>query len=142
MNEIIYLLDNNIIGRLGRARLQSEFVSKHCRVTDEVLYEAGPDRRALLDEIRLPTTGETLDVLKTIMQSIPIGDTALVDLYRNKGAADPLMVASAIIAERDSAQLLFGPKWVIATEDSAVRTLASAHGIGTVSFAELRSLIT
>ncbi len=55
---------------------------------------------------------------------------------------DPLIVASAIVAQRDLAQLLFGPKWVIATEDSAVRTLASAHGIGTVSFAELRSLIT
>lgn len=141
MNEIIYLLDNNIIGRLGRARLQSAFVSQHCRVTDEVLYEAGPDRRVLLDGIRLPTTGETLMVLKTIMQSVPVGDTALVDLYRNKGAADPLIVASAIVAGRENAHALFGPEWMIATEDSAVRALANAHGIATVSFAELRTLI-
>jgi hypothetical protein len=60
---------------------------------------------------------------------VPEVDTTLVNLYANKGAADPMLVACALDGTQESASLLFGPTWIIVSNDKAVRAKAAAFDI-------------
>ena len=63
------------------------------------------------------------------MGTVRKGDTALLNLYSNKGAADPMIIACALDAMREAAALLFGPNWIIVSNDNAVRAKAGELGV-------------
>lgn len=63
------------------------------------------------------------------MATVPKDDTALVNLYANKGGADPLLVACALDGMQETADQLFGPNWIIVSNDKAVRAKASEFGV-------------
>lgn len=137
-----YLLDNNVLGRLSENQRQSEFVHNYCWIPEEVLHEA----RWLPDITRLatrayPTTISVLDMLRVVMEHVPVDDVKLIDLYHNRGNADPLLVACALDAIREQSQFLLGRPWVIVTEDRAVREIAGRLGIDVISHADLLALI-
>lgn len=126
MNEEMYLVDNNALSHLSPAQRASEFFHTRCRIPSEVLYEAEgyPDSDAL-KAVEYATTASVLRFLRTVMATMPEEDTALVNLYANKGAADPMLVACAMDAMQKTASLLFGPTWVIVSNDKAVRAKAA-----------------
>lgn len=128
----MYLVDNNVLSHLSPAQRASRFFSERCRVPSEVIHEAGgPAEAALPKEVEYPVTVRLLDVLREIMSTVIPGDMSLVDLYANKGSADPLLIACALDATRDDERFLVRPTWVIVSDDKAVRRKASDFTIET-----------
>lgn len=142
MNQTFYLVDSNALVALRRERIRSDFFRSYCRVTDDVLREAyeHPDA-ALLSKGRYDLTPSVLEWVRDVMKSVAVGDTALVDLYGNKGAADPGLVASALDARALDEGHLFVDTWVIVTNDRAVEASAALHNIETLRPAELAARI-
>lgn len=130
MNEDMYLIDNNVLSHLSSAQRTSEFFLSRCRIPSEVLHEAeGYFDAAAAREVEYPTTASVLGFLQAVMATVPEADTALVNLYANTGAADPLLVACALDGIQESEKCLFGPTWFIVTNDKAVRAKASEFGV-------------
>ena len=134
MSEVHYLLDTNALSRLTRAERASRFVRTRCGITEDVLWES----RGLADAQQLkalvqPTTAHALTVIQEIMAEVPAGDLKLINLYGNKGAADPGLVACAIAARARSNDTLFQQDWVVVTDDGEVRTTAERFDIGWIS---------
>lgn len=126
MNEEMYLIDNNALSHLSPAQRTTEFFHARCRIPSEVLHEAdGYSDAEVLKEAEYPTTASVLKFLQTIMATVPEDDTSLVNLYANKGAADPILVACALDGMRETANQLFGWTWVIVSNDNAVRAKAT-----------------
>lgn len=136
MNDTFYLLDNNALTRLNSAQRASTFFVEQCRVPDEVLYEAGPARAAGLESTRYPTTPEVLRAVQTVMATVPVGDIELVDLYHNKGNADPFLVACALVEQEHAAPMLVRPQWVVVTDDAAVQRTAEEFEIAWLTSAD------
>lgn len=130
MNEWMFLVDNNVLSHLTIQQRASTFFQDHCRLPTEILHEAqGYPDASILSGIEYPTTARMLGHLTRVMVSIPDDDTTVIDLYRNKGAGDPLLVACALDAMDDTRDLLIFPTWVIVSGDNAVHTLAARHHI-------------
>jgi len=142
MNNTYYLVDNNALVALGWARRETKFFRDRCRVSEDVLYEArfASDTTALT-ALTYKVSPRMLEQVRTVMRTVPPGNTELVDLYKNKGAADPLLVATVLDAvERDDGSL-FPDAWVIVTRDKALVSKAKEFGIPTLSPEQLAELI-
>ena len=142
MNQTKYLVDNNALLHLGRTRRATRFFREHCRISDDVLHEARflPDLEAL-KTLRYEVTPSVLRHVHAIMESVPPGDTALVDLYQNTGSADPVIIASALDAIDREDGVLLPDDWVVVTRDKAVLEKALEFGIDSMTPPELASLI-
>lgn len=141
MNGRRYVIDSNALSKLTRPQRASAFFREHCRVPSEVIHEA----RFFADEgefdhVEYSTTGSLLSVLREVMESVAIGDTGLIDLYANKGAADPILVACALEAKREEEAFLLPMTWAIVTDDKAVRSKSVDFEIETLSSAEFLAL--
>jgi len=125
MNEEMYFLDNNALSHLTRAQRSSAYFRERCRLPSEVLHEAMgyPDAEAF-EAVEYTTTSSVLELVRAVMETEREGDTALLNLYANKGAADPMIIACALDATRETAALLFGPTWIVVSNDNAVRAKA------------------
>ncbi|WP_058234002.1 hypothetical protein [Devriesea agamarum] len=137
-----FVIDTNTLSQLGRKRRASEFFLENAVIPEEVMHEAAgfPDIAALQDK-KYPTTPRVLHWLSKIMESISPGDTRLVDLYANRGNADPLVVACALEGKEHNDPILFGPKWVVVTGDEAVRNKAQEFELEVISNPEFAALI-
>ncbi|HAM21198.1 MAG TPA: hypothetical protein DCQ04_02790 [Actinobacteria bacterium] len=135
-------MDNNALIALKHHRVASDFFRAYCHVTTDVLREGGghPDF-AQLKASAYPLTPAVLVQIRTVMAGVAAGDTTLVDLYANKGTADPGLVASALDAIAANEGALFEDEWSIVTNDRAVENAAARHGIMTIKPAELSALI-
>lgn len=134
----MYLIDNNALGPLGD-RKKSAFFAEHCRVSADVAHESRRAKHAeLLSSLTIEPTPAMLGQLTSVMNSIPVGDTALVDLYNNKGTADPLLVAMAVVL---STEHLFSEDWVIVTNDKAVAAKAGEFEVESMTPQDLARLI-
>jgi predicted nucleic acid-binding protein len=142
MSQNYYLVDNNALIALTRRRLQTPFFAEHCRVTADVLQEASehPDRR-LLETLVEQTTAGVLQRVREVMTSIDVGDTRLVDLYANKGAADPGQIAAALVHVTSQVEYLLPDVWTVVSLDQAVLDTADRHHIATMRPAQLAELI-
>ncbi|WP_374974652.1 hypothetical protein ACEYYH_12155 [Microbacterium trichothecenolyticum] len=130
MNEELYLLDNNALSHLTRAQRASTFFHERCALPSEIIHEAdGYPDAATFRDVEYPTTANVLTHLRTVMATVPANDTRLVNLYANKGAADPMLVACALDGMDEAAALLWGPTWVVVSNDNAVRAKAAELGV-------------
>ena len=142
MNETKYLVDNNALVILKGDGIRSEFFRNHCRVTADVLWEASENpEQAVLARIANDFTPELLEQIRVVMKTVDDGDTGLVDLYRNTGAADPGLVASVLDAMAADNGKFFSDTWVLVTNDHAVATKAAEFGVVTIKPDELARLI-
>lgn len=130
MIEEMYFIDNNVLSHLSPAQRASEFFRAQCRIPAEVLHEAdGYADTDALKAVEYPTTMSVLKFLQKVMATVPEGDTTHVNLYANKGAADPLLVACALDGKKESESWLFGPAWIVVSNDKAVRAKAAEFDI-------------
>lgn len=141
MNDTFYLIDNNVLGKLTSSQLGSAFFAEYCRVPDEVLHEAGPARAEALQALRYPTNVAVLSALQTVMATVAADDIKLVDLFRNKGTADPFLIACALVEQQNSADMLIRSEWVVVTDDGAVRHKAEEFGVMWSSSTEFAALL-
>jgi hypothetical protein len=137
-----YLLDNNVLSKISVSDRRGPFMKSHCRVPAEVLYEAqgypdGDELSALL----YPTTPAVLRALVEVMATVNPADTSLIDLYHNRGNADPILVACAIVARDENASLLFGEAWSVVSDDHAVQLKATDFNIGFLTSGEFLVLV-
>lgn len=137
-----YVVDTNVLSNLGRRRRGSSFFRRNAVIPEEVLHEAAgfPDLLQLRDNC-YPTTPRVLELLVDIMASVPKGDTRLVDLYKNLGSADPMIVACALAGSEDDSQYLGAEEWKIVTEDVAVISKAKEFGIDVVTLSSFMEFV-
>lgn len=140
--ERAYMIDSNALSKLSRQQRVSDFFQENCHVPSEVLHEARffPDIDALKDN-EYPMTGRVLEILIEVMATVSVDDTKLVDLYANRGNADPIVVACAVDGQRASQHMLFGPNWVVVSNDKAVRAKAEEFGIEVWTSAEFAAIL-
>ena len=138
MNETIYLVDNNALLALKGERIRSEFFRLFCRVTSDVLAEAGthPDR-ARLEDCVLERSPAMLESVRDVMKLETPGAADLIDLYKNKGAADPGLLAAILVEQSASVGTFFADEWVLVTSDAAVIDRAGKLGIISIAPREL-----
>lgn len=138
-----YLIDNNALSHLTQDQRASAFFRDRCHIPSEVLHEARgfPDFESLKAN-EYPTTAQVLNVLIEVMATIPVDDTKLVDLYSNRGNADPLLVACAVDAQRRSSEgVLFAPTWVVVSDDKAVQAKAGEFGITVMANSQFAAVL-
>lgn len=142
IDERLYLVDNNALAKLSKGQRSSTFFKMKCRLPSEVLHEARgfPDYKSFVAQEYL-TTPSVLRQLMRVMNSVSAQDTKLVDLYANLGNADPLIIACALDALRENEGKLFGPIWIIVTNDGAVSSKASEFGIETMTSTDFEIVI-
>lgn len=142
MTRTLYLVDNNALATLKQQRIRSAFFTEHCRLTTDVLREANehPDL-TVLQTTEYAVSPDVLEQMRTVMKAVDPDDTGLVDLYRNKGMADPGLIASALNAMEAERQTLLPDKWVIVTNDRAVRAKAAELGVPTMEPVDLAACI-
>lgn len=140
--ETRYLVDNNALNVLRRRHIQTAFFRDHCQVTTDVLWEARehPEEAALKRNSR-PQTAALVAHIRDVMKTVAAGDTRLVDLYGNKGAADPGLVGSILEATADDANKLISEVWTLVTKDRAVAIKAAEFGINVITPAALVEFI-
>ncbi|HEY1118339.1 MAG TPA: hypothetical protein VGE43_11585 [Acidimicrobiales bacterium] len=142
MNETWYLLDNNALLTLTRAERSGRFVRERCRIPTEVLYEAqGYPDIAALRRLEFEMNPDILERVRRVMASVSPKDAALVDLYANKGNADPILIATAMYARELSETTLLPDEWVVVTNDRAVQRTAAQFGVPTLRSNEFRGLV-
>lgn len=137
-----YVVDTNALTHLRRHRRSSSFFRENAVIPSEVLHEADgfPDI-GMLHENLYPTTAQVLDWLIKVMATIPPDDRTLVDLYANRGGADPLVVACALDGQARDSVYLDSPEWVVVTGDDAVRDKAEEFELTVLSNAEFAAII-
>ncbi|MER3386863.1 MAG: hypothetical protein RIC81_00795 [Microcella pacifica] len=130
MNEERYLLDNNALSHLTAPQRSSTFFYDRCHLPSEIVYEAQgyPDANEFKN-VEYPTTSRVLSHLSAVMATVPADDISLVNLYSNKGAADPMLIACALDGMEEAASHLWGPTWVVVSNDHAVRAKATELGV-------------
>lgn len=140
MSDRRYLIDNNALSRLTPEQRLSSFFRERCRVTTDVFHEASGYVESEIRDLEEPVTVAVLTRLVNVMGSVTPGDTSLVDLYANKGAADPVMIACALELQAIQDSTLFPDEWVIVTDDKAVTTAAQGHGVSVLNSARFQAL--
>lgn len=141
MSTTKYLVDNNALNFLSARHRSTDYFKGNCRVPEEVAHEAGARRAELLAPLTVPMSARILNEVATVMKTVPVGDKSLVDLYGNKGAADPILVATALVLNSPKKPTLFDDEWVIVTHDGAVRDKANEFNIRAMMPAELAEVI-
>lgn len=138
----VYVLDNNALSFLKQEHRASIFFTTHCRIPQDVLREAAgfPD----IDELRqleYPMTEGVITRLIEVMNSVPVGDTSLVNLYANTGNADPLVVATALDGVRSNDSALFGVTWTVVSGAKAVQAKAREFDINVITNQEFLTIV-
>ena len=126
MNRTFYLVDNNALIRPGAngSRSSSRPTARHHRRAPRGTRASRPGTPCAG---RIPVTPAVLDRVRPVMRTVEVGDIGLVDLYGNKGTADPGLIASALDALAADEGKLFPDAWVIVTNDRAVEASAAEH---------------
>lgn len=142
MNETHYLVDNNALIAIGAKRARSTFFVKWCHVTADVIYEADehPFLRDL-EQLALPRTARTLEIVRDVMSTENVGDISLVDLYKNLGAADPGLIAAVLEIQAQDAGTFFPDNWRIVSNDKGVKRKGGEHAIDVLQASQLSNLI-
>lgn len=138
MNRRRYLVDNNALSQLTSAQRTSLLFRESCQITSDVLYEARGYVEAELADLEVPLTPAVLNRLIEVMAALHPGDVRLINLYTGKGAADPVMVASALEAQSFEDATLFPDTWVIVTDDKAVANTARHFGLEALPSSDFR----
>lgn len=141
-DDSFYLLDNNVVSHLSGRFLRSTFFEERCRIPSEVLYEArGHRSHDLLSRVEYKTDAAVLSTLFEVLQTVPASDSKLIDLYRNKGNADPILIACGLLETRKSSLMLVPPAWVVVSNDDPVRQKAEALDVQVMGRSEFMSMV-
>lgn len=141
MDDVMYLVDNNVLSRLGHEERASAFLRTRCHVTEDVVHEA----RGFADELSgvpaRPVSGSVLRSLAHVMGMIDPQDTSLVNLYANKGSADPMLVAVALDMADEEDRTLVPRQVVLVTGDKAVALVAQRLRVTTLGFEDFQRVL-
>jgi hypothetical protein len=133
-NNSVYLVDTNTLTQLTRRQRSTDLFRSSVRIPRAVLAEArGLPDISELKALEYPTTASVLRCLVAVLQTVPVDDTRLLDLYRNRGNADPFLVACAVDARNQEPATLFPDTWIVVSGDTAVRDKAAQFQLTTLT---------
>ncbi len=135
-----YLIDNNVLSKLTPKQRASELFRISCRLTSDVLFEARGYVEEELAELEYQVTQEVLAFLLVVMASLEPGKTDLVDLWANKGTADPVLIASLLAIRASESETLFHDIWMLVTDDQTLASTARDFEIPVLSSRDFQSL--
>ncbi|UOY02450.1 hypothetical protein [Blastococcus sp. PRF04-17] len=136
-----YLVDNVTLSRMTAEQRASPFMRNRCRIPEEILYEArGLPDIELLKPLIYPITTTVLENVKVVLATIKAGDK-VVDLYRNEGNGDVMLLATALTEMAVTAEQLFGDRWIIATADKGLTSKAVELGVLTCTSDQFIELV-
>lgn len=75
------------------------------------------------------------------MRTLPSGDVQLVDLYKNRGTADPFVIACALVLQEAEAGYLDPKESIVVTGDRAVADMATRFGLKVIDREGLEVLL-
>ena len=137
-----YLVDNNALSQLTTKQRTSHFFRGHCRLPSDVLFEARGYAEPQLADLEYLVTPEVLEHLIVVTASLRPGDTDLVDLYANKGTADPILVACAVGARELEVGILFHDSWIIVTDDKGLSATARQFDVEVLSSSDFQAMFS
>ena len=136
-----YLVDNVTLSRMTTEQRASAFMQERCRIPEEIIYEArGLPDIEILKPLIYPTTTTVLENVKVVLATIKAGDK-VVDLYRNEGNGDVMLLATALTEMAVSSGQLFGVRWIIATADKGLTSKAVELGVLTCTSDQFIALV-
>jgi hypothetical protein len=137
-----FVVDTNALAQIGKARRASTLFHESAVIVEEVLREAEgfPDIGSLR-KYATKTSPETLRWLAEVMMTVDTEDRTLVNLYANKGGADPIVIASALEGQARDSSYLDAPDWIVVTNDKAVRVKAEEFGLLVLDSSEFAAAI-
>ena len=137
-----YIVDTNVLDKIDVHERATQFFKTSCSLPDAVLDEASgfPDIEDLR-QLRYRTTASLLQILMEVMATIEVEDKRVVNLWKNKGAADPVLTAVVLHAREQQRDCILKYKWVIVTDDRGVRDLARKHEIEVLSGDHFREIL-
>lgn len=139
-----YVIDTNALSFLREKRRKCGYFKKNCFIPELVLDEAKgfPDHTTLTSQ-KITVNASILSFVQEIMDQVNYRDRSLVNLYKNQGAADPFVLATAMYQrEAQNKQLVLLPiEWVVVSDDKAVRKTASTFNFPCISAKELAEVI-
>ena len=136
MKSTKYILDNNVLSQMTSDQRNGVFVRDHRHIPSDVMYEARGYLEEALQTLEYSTSINVLKHIRDVMAFLPVTDTDLVDLYSNKGMADPAIIACALDAIERESDTLFKSTWVIVSEDTAINRTANLLGVEAISTVE------
>lgn len=137
-----YIIDTNVLNKIDVNERATQFFKTRCSLPDAVLDEASgfPDIEELR-KLRYRTTASLLQLLMEVMATIEVKDKRVVNLWKNKGAADPVLTAVALHAREQEQDRMLKIEWVIVTDDRAVRNLAEKHEVEVLSGDQFQEIL-
>ena len=139
--DVRYLIDETPCASLEKDWLKSEFFQNYCYIPEEILFELRDNVRldfSLLADSSIPVTYEILNKLQQYVMP-QIGK--IVDLYKNEGNGDALLVATALDMREKEDEKLVKSEWVIVTSDKGVVTLAKKFDLRTISMQDFFQIL-
>lgn len=140
--DIKYLIDETPCASLQNDWIKSEFFQNYCYVPEEILFELRDNiflDMSLLIKRNIPVTYEILNKLQYFVMP-QIGK--IVDLYKNEGNGDTLLIATALDMREKEDKKLVKSEWIIVTSDKGVANLAKKFNIRTISKSDFFEIIT
>ena len=131
--DVKYLIDETPCASLDNDWLESEFFQNYCYISEEILFELRDNNRldfSLLVKNSIPVTYEILNKLQQFVMP-QIGP--IVDLYKNEGNGDALLIATALNMREKEDEKLVKCEWAIVTSDKGVATLAKKFDLRAIS---------
>jgi hypothetical protein len=142
VTDVYYLVDNNVLSRLTPQQRACSLMRDRCRIPSEVLFEArGFPDIDVLRGLEYPVSTGVLTQLCDVMRAVVPGDFKLVDLYNNRGNADPMLIATALDARQTASRTLFEETWRIVTDDLAVQAKAAEFGLSSMGYEDFCSIL-
>jgi hypothetical protein len=136
-----YLVDNVTLSRMTANQRASAFMHNRCRIPEEIIYEArGLPDIEMLKQLIYPITTTVLENVKVVLATTKAGDK-VVDLYRNEGNGDVMLLATALTEMSVSTGQLFGDSWIIATADKGLTRKAVELGVLTCTSDQFIALV-
>lgn len=136
-----YLVDNVTLSRMTAEQRASPFMRNRCRIPEEILFEArGLPDIEMLKPLIYPITTTVLENVKVVLATTKAGDK-VVDLYRNEGNGDVMLLATALTEMSVSDGQLFGDRWIIATSDKGLTRKAVELGVLTCTSDQFIALV-
>lgn len=137
-----YSIDAVTLSKMTEQQSRSSFVHDNCRIPAEILYEARwYETTKNMLSLEYPVTIQVLNAVHDICSGIKKSDT-LLDLYKDEGNGDVVILAVAVTENKAEQCQLFYARWTIATDDKGVSRKASELGIPVLDSLSFFALIT
>lgn len=137
-----YLLDTVTIKKLPLRILESGFVKTYAKVPEEILYElTSTPRFSKVKHLRLEAKAGVLNCIHSVFDKMNQSNS-VIDLYKNEGNGDVILLAMALHGRNLNAGMLIGKEWAIVTDDIGLKNMAGSLKIKIFTTNEFSRLVT